>query len=318
MKKYLLFLLTLSTVLSLCAGCGNKNTDKPNTSEEAIASQEQGSSEGSSSNEDASSASLPDEEDGSLEGAETTEEPVSSEDAGLDFTKEDALAYFDFEYNYEYFADFTPVAETARIPFSELEKWLDGTSDLKTPSTYGGEEVSIYELFDAELFHKPFTETDFYTIRIRGRSMNVQNNGVDCSKPVGDDWTEENGGVWYGIRYNLEDVTVSMHVARLSEYNKHYQATLGTISDCWAAMGRDFKSENIQTVKMYNQITDEYIDVEVYVDENDGNGIKYINFIFNRYVFTIDFFKSKKAIELDDILDDIVIMDLREAYNKIK
>lgn len=312
MKKLLLFMLTLCTVLSVCVGCGNKNTDKLNTSNESMVSQEHDTSENISDNDEPSSMV------GDSSSEETASDSVSSEDKTFNFTKEEATAYFKSEYQYQWFADITPANETAIIPFSELEKWLDGTSNLKTLQYYGGEEVSIYEMFATKQFHKLFAEIDFYTMMLNGYSMNMMYNGVECSKPVGYDWTGVGGGVFYEITYHLDDVEVNLYVTRLSEYNKAYQAISGTISDYYKAIDREFTAENTQTVKVYDKTSDEYIDVEVYVDEMDGNGIKYIEFIFNKYIFRIEIFDTDNAINFDDILDNIVIMDLLEEYNKIK
>jgi len=250
-----------------------------------------------------------------LETSVEAEASVSSEDDS-NFTKEEAIAYFTAEEPPQFksvnsYVDLGVLGdESLRLPFSEFEKWIDGTSEISFTGFWleSGESISIYDFFSESGFYKPFVETTFYGIKIKDVIINLYDGVVLCT--MKDSWYKETGEALYTIYYSYNDVKedrITLSVRRLAEHNTNYAASLGNISDYFKALGKGTSYAETKTLKIYDCSTDKYYDVEAIC------GPYSVDFIFNKLVFEIRFYNREDSFEItDDILNNIVIMDLLE------
>lgn len=305
-KKFLLLSLLAAILCAFLISCNSTVSDNHTMSEEA-------------SEQDLSESS-------GVESVELSDSTLSSEDDEKPvFTKEDALAYFkperarefasannylDFAYEYE--------GSALNLPFSEFVKWIEGTSEIIfTDFGYSSDNpIGIYDYYFTSRIYKPFTETTFYGVRINGKKMNFHDGAI-----YNYGWVpEEVGKLQYSVDYAYreseqerayDDVTCS--VTRLFESNTNYEAMLDGVSKYYQTVGKIFSDTEVKTIKIFDQTTDKYYDVEALC------GKAFVGFVFGEQVFCIEFNPFKDDYEIaDDVLNNIVIMDLLEEYNKIK
>ena len=315
-KKRLTHSLLAVILCSFLISCNSTVSDSPTTSEEASCQELSGCSGVGS--EELSDSALSSESD---------EKPV--------FTKEEAIAYFTPKYihgtYYDYYdpnnyLDFASenYGSAVNMPFPEFVKWIEGTSEIVfTSFGYTSEDpIGIYDYYFTSRIYKPFTETTFYGVRINnGTEMcfydeRIYNYGC---VPV------ERGQLSYEIYYDYWDpeqemypIKVFYRVERLFESNEYYEEMLDGISsyrEAWGVhLSEPYLSDaEVKTIKIFDQATDKYYEVEALCKKTS------VECVFVDQVFTICFDHYDEEFEItDDIINNIVIMDLVEEYNKIK
>lgn len=256
------------------------------------------------SSEDISSA--PSESNEMSEPSELSEEikkPV--------FTKDEALLYFTPRKNdnleYGVFIDYEiPVIW---FNYKEVPAWLNGTSEITHP--YPDNEMrSIYDFYSylnspyKVEFHIPFSQTTLYCPRINGESTKLTDGTMyfhyTDDRLYYDSEVDVNGNAFY--------CTVSKPLGEKEESD--------VMEEDFSFFYNIGKLKNspgeIRTLKIFDQKTNEYYDVEAICWE------KIIKFVFNNQKFLMYADRNSNFKFTDDILNNIVLFDFLEEYNKIK
>ena len=163
MKKLLLLSLIAVILCSFLISCNSTALDKSTASEE-ISNQESLISFDVESFEPSDSSLFSDDDEKSI------------------FTKEEAQAYFTPVY-----PDMRPSVDFAytdgeglSIPFSELDNWIAGSSDITFTGVIENDEPrSIYALLSNQ-FYTVFKETTFYGIRLNGKKIALNTGIMNC------------------------------------------------------------------------------------------------------------------------------------------